>query len=338
MKVKLYVKEHLLEIVGMAVFIVFFWLFGIAFDVNGQFLGAVTGGLCVGMVIVLWKNYIRKKAFYDDFLGKLSGLEEKYYITEMLKVPEFQEGQILCDAIYEIDKSMKEKINSIETESTEFRDYIEMWVHEMKVPLSGLRLMNYNGHMDYEGQKEQVRRLNHYVEQVLFYARSGTPQKDYIMKRCLLETVVNKVLISQKERLIRHRIKIVKRNLETEVITDIKWLEFMLGQIINNSVQYCKGSDDEISFCVTEEEQRIVLSVEDHGIGIAEADILRVFDRTFTGQNGHAKETSTGMGLYICKRLCEKMGHSIWIESVQNEYTCVYIAFGRNEFYDGVIC
>lgn len=337
MKMRTYMREHLPEMVGLVVFEVFFWLFGIAFGVNRQFLTAVTVCVCLGTAAVICRNYWRKKAFYDDFLGKLSGLGEKYYITEMINTPEFQEGRILCDALYEIDKSMKERINVIETGSTEFREYLEMWVHEMKVPLSGLRLMNYNGHMDYEAMQEQVRRLNHYVEQVLFYARAGTPQKDYVMNRCSIETAVNKVLIAQKELLIRYRIKIIKQDLDKTVVTDIKWLEFMIGQIVNNSVKYRKGCDDEICFRAIEENQRIVLSIEDRGIGIAQSDIGRVFDKTFTGQNGHRTETSTGMGLYICRCLCDKMGHSIWIQSVLNEYTRVCIAFGKNEFYDGAI-
>lgn len=160
---------------GVLFFIVFFCLFGTAFKVRYEFLAAMSGCILLGTMIVFIRNYIRKRAFYKDFLGKLEYLDEKYYVTEMVEIPEFQEGKILCEALYEIDKSMKEHINDIDARAIEFREYLEMWVHEMKVPLSGLSLMNYNEHLDYAGQREQLARLNHYVEQVLFYARAGAP-------------------------------------------------------------------------------------------------------------------------------------------------------------------
>lgn len=336
MKFGTYIKEHIVHVIFLAFFLVFFWLFGMAFRVRREFLVAMSGTLFFGLAVITVCTFVRRRAFYADFMKKLEQLKEKYFITEMVEVPDFQEGRILCEALYEIDKSMKEHINDIELSAIEFREYLETWVHEMKVPLSGLHLMNYNETVDYAAQRQQLGKLEHYVEQVLFYARADAPQKDYLMKKCSLESIVNKVLVEQKDLLIGAKMRIEKAGLGKIVVTDAKWLEFMLGQIINNSVKYRRGNAGRLRFEAVDEPERIVLSIEDDGIGITPQDIERVFDKTFTGENGRKTAASTGMGLFICKKLCGRLGHSIWIESEEGAYTRVSIAFGKNAYYEEV--
>ena len=118
------------------------------------------------------------------------------------------------------------------------------------------------------------------------------------------------------------------------VLTDAKWLEFILNQIINNSIKY-KRDDTESCIKIKSEEdkEKIYLTIYDNGIGIPESDITRVFEKSFTGENGRAKAKSTGMGLYIAKKLCVKLGHRIEIESEAGSFTRVVIAFGKNDFY-----
>lgn len=334
MKGVTYIKERMFDIVLLIVFLVFFWLFGMAFRVQTDFLVAMSAMLVVGAGVAEVRIFIRRRAFYADFLGKLEQLDEKYYITEMVEEPDFQEGKILWEALYEIDKSMKEHINETDALAIEFKEYLEMWVHEMKVPLSGLTLMNYNESVDYKAQRRLLQKLNHYVEQVLFYARADASQKDYLMKKCVLEQVVNKVLVAHKDLLIEAKMGIEKEGLEHTIITDMKWLEFILGQIVNNSVKYRKTESGRLCITAVEEEQRILLRIEDDGIGIPAHDIERAFDKTFTGENGRKDAASTGMGLYICKKLCDKLGHKIWLDSEEGVYTRVTIAFGKNAYYD----
>ena len=176
--------------------------------------------------------------------------------------------------------------------------------------------------------------MNDYVEQILFYARADAPEKDYLLNACKLDTVINSVLQQQKDLLIGNHVSIKKEQTELTVITDSKWLTFMIGQIVNNSIKYIDiQKTPEISFSVAETQEETVLTIRDNGIGIDEKDIDRVFDKTFTGENGRKGNVSTGMGLYICKRLCEKLGHQIDIASIKGEYTAVSMHFGRNEFY-----
>ena len=124
-------------------------------------------------------------------------------------------------------------------------------------------------------------------------------------------------------------------NADKIVLTDAKWMEFMLNQIVNNSIKYKDKTKAESYIKISTEEDKkcIVLEILDNGIGINASDLPRVFDKSFTGENGHEYSKATGMGLYIVKKLCDKLGHAITIESVKGEYTRVKITFYKNDFY-----
>lgn len=338
MRLGRFLKDRLIYICIMLFCIANVYLMGIAFKCNRQYIYAVIFLLVAGMAVYLAYEYIRRSAFYNNALEMLDRLEEKYLITEMLKKPGFAEGDIMLDMLYDINKAQLEAIGHMEKSMTEFKEYIEMWVHEVKVPLSSLDLMNYNMNTDFEAQKKQIDKLTFYTEQILFYTRADAAEKDYLMKRCNLEAMVNKVVKEQKNLILGNKISIEKNNISLNVISDSKWLEFMLSQIVNNSIKYLIMKKDEavkqLSFTGEERQDTVVLTIRDNGIGISEKDIPRVFDKSFTGENGRASNASTGMGLYICRRLCEKLGHTIDIRSVQGEYTEVTITFGIDKYYE----
>ena len=128
-------------------------------------------------------------------------------------------------------------------------------------------------------------------------------------------------------------IKVSDENFEQEVLTDSKWLEFILSQIFQNSMKY-RSEESKIKVSFLYQNNEIQLKIWDNGIGISKSDLPRVFDKSFTGQNGRKVSTSTGMGLYIARKLCQKLGHKIEIASEENHFTEVTITFYRNEFYD----
>lgn len=333
MKIKSYLKDKILGIILVIMLVVLSTMMLMAFHVKVSCIIAMEIMLVIVFGIVLTYDYYKRNKFYTDFLGKLNMLDQKYLITEMIGKTEFSEAQILKDSLYEINKCMQEKINTLQKSNDEFKEYLEMWIHEIKVPLSVLTLMNYNNNTDIEKEKGLIRNIEHYVEQILFMARADIAEKDYLMKKVLLEECVNKSVVSGKEILIENHVAIEKKNLETEVVTDSKWLEFILGQLISNSAKYIQGDCPKIIFYSYKDKDKTVLVVEDNGIGIPKGDIARVFDKTFTGENGRKREKTTGMGLYICKKLCSKMGHNIRIESEQNRYTKVFIEFGKESYY-----
>ena len=333
MNIAVYLKEKIIFIILEFLFLFFVMLMSYAFNVKAEYTAAIAVLLFVCDIILFLNDYPKKKSFYHAFSEQLNELDQKYLITEIAARPEFFEGQFLCDSLYEINKSMIERINEIEKTQKEFKEYIELWIHEIKLPISSLSLMNYNKDMDFAAQKVQIQKLSAIAEQILYLSRADNPQEDYLLKEIKLESIVNKVVVNHKDLLIGKDIAIQKENLCFSLVTDTKWLEFILGQIVNNSIKYVKDKDRKIKFCAKEELGKIVLEIYDNGVGISESDLPRVFDKTFTGQNGRKVASSTGMGLYICKKLCEKLGHRIWAESQEDVYTKVFVAFGKEEYY-----
>ena len=333
MKLKVYLKEKLISIILICVFTTLSSLFQIAFKVNYSCILAELVMIFILSIIAFSLDYYKRYSFYSDFLSKLDGLDQKYLITEMVSEPEFAEGKILYESLYEIDKSMKEKINRINNAGEEFRDYIEMWIHEIKLPLSAMTLMNYNATATAERKNALLKKIEYYVEQILFMARADAAEKDYLLKKVTLEEIINKALVANKDLLIENHISIEKQNLQMTITTDAKWMEFIIGQLIGNSVKYMKEGEKKIVFSAQKEsEDKIIFTLEDNGMGIANEDISRIFEKSFTGKNGHSNSKSTGMGLYICRKLCDKMGHRIYAESEYGKYTKLHIEFGTNKY------
>lgn len=334
MKLVIYIKEKLAFIFSVVFIIIAIYVMGYACKIRHDYMNVLVLIIVILSVFQLLTEYLKKRKFYNEMYNILEGLDQKYLLTEMKLKPNFAEGEILMDVMYEVDRSMKERLNEIEQSYVEFKEYLEMWIHQIKIPISAIKLMNYNGNIDVAKQLVQINRMNDYVEQILYYARADAPEKDYILKKCNLEGIINNVLLQQKELLLGSRIKIQKNNTDKDVVTDVKWITFMLGQIINNSVKYMdKNKESYISFEVEEAKYKTILTIKDNGIGIAIKDVPRVFERSFTGENGRKNNVSTGMGLYICKRLCDKLGHEIDISSVDGEETSVSILFGKNDYY-----
>mgnify|MGYP002416089685 CR=1 FL=1 len=284
-------------------------------------------------ILLLMIDYFRKKNFYTSLIQKLEELDKKYLILEMMSRPSFYEGKILYDTIYETDKSMIENVNEYLSNIEDFKDYIEMWIHEVKIPISSLVLMSHNHKELNNTYINEVKKLNDYVDQVLYYVRSNYAENDYIIKENNLDKIIKDVILKNKDELLLNNINIETNIKENKVLTDSKWLGFILNQIINNSIKYKKDNDSIIKIESLKENDKTILSIYDNGIGINKKDIKNVFKKSFTGENGRNLSKSTGMGLYIAKRLCDKLGHKILIESEKNEYTIVKIIFGNNDYY-----
>lgn len=338
MNFKNYIKDKIIYISIKAFVISMAFLTLNAFKVR---LSCSISILCVLVLtdigIMIYDFYTRK-SFYDKFIENINELDKKYLVGETISEPEFTEAKILLSACYDINMCMQDELNILNKSMKEFKEYVEMWIHEIKLPIASLMLMNYNKTFDYEKEKQKLYLLEKYVEQILFYVRSDTADKDYLLKKVNLEELVNNIVKSHKDLLIGNKISIKKTNLDINVVTDSKWMEFIVGQIISNCIKYTKdkypsGKSAYISFECQLEKEKVIFIIEDNGIGISKEDIKRVFDKSFTGQNGRIGQNSTGMGLYLCKKLCEKLGHLIKISSVADEYTRVSIEFGRNNYY-----
>lgn len=308
MKLSEYLKDKVYFIIVNLICISIIILLLLAFKVRFSLIMVVTFLFITENILLLMIDYFRKKTFYTSLSQKLEELDKKYLILEMMSRPSFYEGKILYDTIYETDKSMIENVNEYLSNIEDFKDYIEMWIHEVK-------------------------KLNDYVDQVLYYVRSNYAENDYIIKENNLDKIIKDVILKNKDELLLNNINIETNIKGNKVLTDSKWLEFILNQIINNSIKYKKDNDSIIKIESFKENDKTILSIYDNGIGINKKDIKNVFKKSFTGENGRNLSKSTGMGLYIAKRLCDKLGHKILIESEKNEYTIVKIIFGNNDYY-----
>ena len=336
MKLSRYLKDKLYFIILFITFLSLIILLLVGFKVSLELIIVIISLLVIFAILVLIIEYLKKRSFYNEFVNIVDKLDKKYLVIEMLNSPNFQEGEILYNELYEINKSMLENIKNYEISMNDFKDYIEMWIHEVKIPLSSLILMIHNNKNNISSKMvDQVNRLDNYVDQVLFYVRAENAEKDYLIKKTELNKVINKIALKNKDYILENNICFSVLDCEKKVLTDSKWLEFIIDQIINNSIKYKRDIASSFIKIYTEENnEEIRLIIYDNGIGIDAKDLPRVFDKTYTGTNGRLKSKSTGMGLYIAKNLCEKLGHKIAIESKVNEYTKVIITFNKESIYD----
>ena len=336
MKLSKYLRSNYLIILLFIVIISIINLMLVSFKVENQAIMGINLTAILGFIIYVVYDFGRRKKFYNKFLNDLDLLDKKYLITEMIEKPNFYDGEILHDALYEIDKSMAEKIKEYSLSIQDFKEYIEMWIHEVKLTLSSINLMIHNNKESSDKKiVEQLKRIDDDVEQVLYYVRSENAEKDYLIKETELNKVIGNVAMKNKDILLENKIDFIVDVEDKKVLTDSKWLEFIVNQIVSNSIKYIRsGVKHFIKIIAEENNKNTILKIYDNGIGIEKSDISKVFDKTFTGNNGRKIETSTGMGLYIAKQLCKKLGHKITIDSKENEYTEVSILFNKNDFYD----
>ena len=289
--------------------------------------------LVCGFIIITY-NYYRKNKFYKSYLISLNKLSKKYLILETIPEPNTYEEKLMVESLYEINKSMIENINDYQRNITEFKEFVEIWIHEVKIPISSLVLKCHNNKDKYDKSLLSIiRRLDNNIDEILYYVRSENTEKDFSISEVDLKEVIHNISIKNKDDLLENNIDFETNIKKVIVNTDKKWLEFIINQIINNSIKYKKDKDSVIKITSRDEEDKTILEIYDNGIGIPAKDIGRVFEKSFTGSNGRDKFKSTGMGLYIIKKLCNKLGHNINIESIEKEYTKVIIEFGKNDIY-----
>lgn len=280
-------------------------------------------------------EYQSKKYFYEDALGKLERLEEKYLIVEMLKPANMMEESLLHDILQESNKAMCEKVNQYKHIQTEYKDYIELWIHEIKLPIAASKMIIENNKNDItKSIEEEVNKIEEYTEQALFYARSSYANKDYFVTKCNLKEIVNESIKRNKGTLINRKIGIRIEEMNQTIYTDSKWCNFILNQILQNCIKYRKETGAEICFTAREKKDSVVLSIRDNGIGMKQTEAARAFDKGFTGSNGRIGKKSTGIGLYLCKKLCDKLGLGIEFCSEENIGTEVRLVFPKNSYSD----
>lgn len=318
-----------INFIGLITLLIFLFSVGNTIDILN--IVALVWIIVVG--VYLFFQYKSRKEFYNELSKTVDNLDKKYLISEVIDKPIYLEAEPYYDLLKKASKSMREEINSIKNERKEYKEYIEQWIHEVKTPIASIKLIEENNKTSTSRfVLQELESLDRYVEQALFYARSEEVEKDYLIREMSLEECINKVIIKNKQIFILNNIDVEIYNLDKNVYSDSKWLEFILNQIIVNAIKYRNDKNPKIKVYVRDIKNGIRLIVEDNGIGIPLDELERVFEKGFTGSLGRLNSKSTGIGLYLCRKLCNKLGLLIDIESEINRYTKVSITFPIGSF------
>ena len=292
---KAYWKQQLpllfLNFLCMIALTLFLW-------VSGNSFGSIALILAVWLFVLagyLWKSYRDRKSQLDDLLALTEQLEERYLIAEVMDRPERADDQVYYQILKMAGKSMLEQIGAVKRERTEYKDHIEQWVHEIKTPITAMKLLCENHRSDFTKELlVELEKTNRFTEQALYYARSEHTEKDYSVREIRLFDVVHQAIAENKYMLLQNGVNIELQETDDAVYSDEKWLCFILNQLIVNSVKY-RGPQPEIKFYTVRQGNDIVLCVRDNGIGIDASDLPRIFDKGFTGKNGRsAAQDATG--------------------------------------------
>ena len=228
-----FIKEKLLTITLLLFGIATIEIFLLAYPI-GKFMKIYIPIVVLGLYFIgIVYEYYSKKKFYTNFKNMLDELEEKYLITEIIKSPNFIEGKILKELLEEIDKSMIENVNKYKYLTEDYKEYIELWIHEIKIPIATSKMViENNKNTVTKSIDEELDKVENYIEQALFYARSNTVEKDYYIKKSILKDIVNESIKKNKSILIQEKITMNIHDLNLEVYIDSKWIIFYMSKKI----------------------------------------------------------------------------------------------------------
>ena len=334
MRFKEYLKDKIIYISLLVFAVITIEILLIPYDMQIFIKIYVAVAIIAAFLIGFLVEYYSKKNYYDTVKSRIRELQEEYLIMEVLPKADFTEANILEDAIRDIGKSMLENVNKYKYLQEDYKDFIELWIHEIKIPIATSKMIVENNKNEITASiNEELDKIDNYTEQALFYARSNTVEKDYIVRKIQLKEIVNASILKNKAQLIQNKISIDTKNLDETVCADSKWCIFIINQIIQNSIKYSKNADRQIEIYGERKKENIILYIKDNGIGIKESEITRVFEKGFTGENGRITgKKSTGIGLYLCKKLCDKLCIGLELNSKKDEGTEVKLIFPNNSF------
>ena len=334
MKFKDFIKDKIILIVSIILAVISIEILLLAYKIDLIIKIYIAVIILFVILLAILIEYTRKKHFYNQLKENIEGLQEKYLIPEVIKTPDFAEGKILKEVLQEIESSRIDNVNYYKNIQEEYKEYIELWIHEVKIPISASKLIIQNNKNKVtKSIDEELDKLENYTEQALYYARSNAVEKDYIITKTNLKEIVNGAILKNKSTLLNEKIVLEINDIEKTVCTDSKWATFIVNQIIQNSIKYSNPENKKIEIYAKEKNDKVILHIKDNGIGIKKGEITRVFERGFTGENGRIiGQKSTGIGLYLCKKLCDKLGLGIELNSEKNVGTEVKIIFPKNSY------
>lgn len=258
---------------------------------------------------------------------KLASLHKEISITlEHMPLYEEKVEEDYQELIRILYQEKQEITNQMNGRYTDLVDYYTMWVHQIKIPIASMRLQlqNEDSHMSRE-LREELFRIEQYVEMVMMYLRLDSHSCDYVIHTCHLDEICRQAIRKFASSFIRKKIRMDFQETGALVLTDEKWLLFVIEQVLSNALKYTKPNGTVRVSMDHETKENEILCIRDTGIGIAPEDVPRIFEKGYTGYNGRSDKKASGIGLYLCRRICENLGHRIWAISAVGEGTVICI-------------
>ena len=266
-------------------------------------------------------------------------------VEEQAQLPEATDDvEILYHWLLENQSiARSESESSAAIRQSQMRDYYSMWVHQIKTPISAMKLLlevereelgqlicddeqsQYLLSDNMDSFEDELFRIEEYVSMALQYQRVSSTENDFVLEKVSVDGVIRDTIKKYAKIMIRRHIGINYSGTGQVVYTDGKWIAFMLEQILSNAIKYTPQGV--VTIETAEEKDRFFITIKDTGIGIKAEDLPRVFEKGYTGYNGHADKKATGIGLYLCRQMADKLGHTIRMESEIGKGTKVWIGF-----------
>lgn len=315
-------KTSIIGILGVyAVLFVFAYLYRIPIEVIlYPFILTI-----VFVLMVLLFDYIKYKEKVNKIIQICNDVSSCYSVKINDKNI-FDEYYL--DIINELLKENRKQVSQIQKKVSDINDYFSIWVHQIKTPIASMKLKIDNEQMDLLQLASDLNRIDHYVDLVLSFLKFDEEKIDLYFRKTDVDRIMRESLKKFSNDFIIKKIRLDYKLSKREVLTDEKWLSFVFDQLLSNALKYTDKGAISIYY-----DGDSCLCIKDSGIGIALADMERLFEKGFTGYNGRQYKKASGIGLYMCKRMCDKLNIGISIESVVNEYTLVKLKFLSNEEY-----
>lgn len=281
-------------------------------------------GVCIIFgILFLIIGFLRTKKRHKEFTAQKSSTCETLTLPESQTVTE-QDLSEICENL------RRENINERSDAQNRYRDMIDyytVWAHQIKTPIASMKLSLENEDSDLSRRlNAQLFRTQQYVDMVLAFLRLDSTSSDYIFKEYSLDEILKQSLKKFAPDFIGRKLHLEFNPTEISVITDEKWLSFVIEQLLSNSLKYTREGGIKIEKC-----EDFAIKIEDTGMGIASQDLPRIFEKGYTGTTGRTDKSSSGLGLYLCKRICANLGIEIKITSKTGVGTTVYLYFSREK-------
>lgn len=313
---------------GFFLYLIFILVFAGIFILFHLPVGAVLYAAAIYCFIGIMVLVPDLLSFRRKHMDLQNQIERVSYTLKYLPKPESildEDYQALIRALYMEKARLEEDENR---RYTELVDYYTVWVHQIKTPIAAmhLKLKNEDSPLGRELSGE-LQRIEQYVEMVLCYLRLDSDTTDYVIKEYDLDGIVRQAVRKFASGFIGRKIVLNYQPLQCTVLTDEKWMLFVIEQVLSNALKYTMTGSVTISL-----ETPKTLCIRDTGIGIAPEDLPRIFEKGYTGYNGRIDKKASGLGLYLCRRICGNLGHKITAVSSEEGGTVIRIDLDRKKY------